>query len=325
MHDRIEEAERVDATAAAARDWVVRLAAADLSTAEMERFKAWLRRSAAHRAAFDRERRFWHRLGGLQAAAAESAAPAPPACAARPWRRPLLAAGLAAACIALVILFGGQLALSLRADYRTAEGEQLAVPLPDGSTAHLNTDSAIAIAFGGTERRVELLRGEVLFEVRPEAARPFRVAAAEGVSEAVGTAYLVRTLGDAARVTVTEGRVRVTSPAGAVGAAASVGLAAGERTSYRTGAAPRPPVPADAAKTAAWRRGLIVIDDLPLNEALAELDRYRPGRIVLVGGGSYGSVSGAFDTGNIDAAIAGLAATHGLRVTAITDFLVILR
>jgi predicted methyltransferase len=59
---------------------------------------------------------------------------------------------------------------------------------------------------------------------------------------------------------------------------------------------------------------------------IAELARYRPGRIVLLGSARrLRSVSGAFDIDGIDAAIAGLAATHGLTVTRITDYLVVLR
>jgi transmembrane sensor len=102
-------------------------------------------------------------------------------------------------------------------------------------------------------------------------------------------------------------------------------VTAAQRTTYRRGAPPRAVEAVDLAAVAAWRRGVIRIGDVPLDAAIAELDRYRPGRIVLLGGGDYQSVSGAFDLGRIDAAVAGLAATHGLTVTAITDYLLILR
>jgi len=320
----------------AARDWVVRLASRDLDAHEMRRFKAWLAQSPAHRQAFERERLFWQRLGGLKRAAGPetwdepAAAPPPPRSAPPPARRvrrgAALAGTLAAACLALFVLLDGGIRTALLADYGTAVGAQETVRLPDGSTAHLNTDTAIAVDYDATERRIDLLRGEVLFEVARDDDRPFRVEAAGGVTEAIGTAFVVHSADGEATVTVTEGVVGVTSPHDASLPLGTVRAAAGHRSRYRQGNAPRPPEPVDIATVALWRKGVILIDDLPLDGALAELDRYRPGRIVLLDTGrTYESVSGAFDVDDIDGAIAGLAATHGLRTTELTDYLLVLR
>ncbi|MFC3230983.1 FecR family protein [Marinibaculum pumilum] len=326
-----------DPVTAAARDWVLRLASGDLEAAEMAAFRNWVDGAPAHRSAFERERRFWQRLGGLHArseallqeapaAAPPRQRPVPAGTGRRPGRRALLAGGLAAACLALLLLFGGQLRLGLLSDHRTGVGEQALVTLPDGSVAHLNTDSAIAVDFSAGARQIELLQGEAFFEVRPDPARPFRVIAAGGETRAVGTAFVVRRAADGATITVTEGRVAVTSPRDDADPAASVLARAGERTAYAEGAAPAVPVARDPAMAAPWRRGVIVIDDLPLDAALAEIDRYRPGRILLLDGSDrYDRVSGGFDIDRLDAAIAGLAATHGLTVTAIGPYLLVLR
>lgn len=354
MNDQRQDHSQNDETVAAARDWVVLLTSGEPTAEDMRRFERWLAQSATHRAAFDKEYRFWQRLGGLEAAAGPHTwddeigregtgdTPMPgvgqtqragfgvsPA-RRRSGRRLIAAGSLAAACLALFVFFGDWLSTALLADHRTAEGEQATATLPDGSLVHLNTDSALTVDYSGAERRVALLRGEVLFEVSSDPDRPFRVTAADGVIEAVGTAFVVRRGADAASIAVTEGKVSVTSPAKGpaegVAEGTTVLAAQGQRTRYRSGGPPRPAEAFDPATVAVWRQGLIVIDDLPLDRALAELDRYRPGRIVLMPGVTdYRSVSGAFDVAKVDAAIAGIAATHGLSVTELTRYLLILR
>ena len=39
--------------------------------------------------------------------------------------------------------------------------------------------------------------------------------------------------------------------------------------------------PVDAATISAWRRGLLIFRNQPLSQVIAEVNRYRPGRIVL--------------------------------------------
>lgn len=336
MTDPIEEVGVPGAMIAKARDWVVRLASKDLTPEELQRFKAWLEEAPAHRDAFETERRFWHRLEGLKAASGPqtwaehspgSAAPLPlPRHPAARRRRSSLAVGGALAAGLAFLMVAGDLEVALLADYETATGAQQKVVLPDGSAAFLNTDSAIRLAYDAGERRIDLLKGEAFFEVVADKARPFRVTAAGGATQAVGTAFVVRATDSGASVAVTQGRVEVRSPDTAEDPTAVVRLARGQATRYAAGSRPLAARPARPAELAPWRSGTIRIDDLPLDHALAELDRYRAGRIVLLADSTrLRSVSGAFDIDSIDAAIAGLAATHGLKVTTITDYLVILR
>ncbi|WP_421706490.1 FecR family protein [Algihabitans sp.] len=326
-----------DETVAAARDWLVRMTSGEPTAEESRRFQAWLAQSPSHRKAYEQERLFWQRLGHLKAAsgphtwapASRASAPSTERSArgrvSARARRTFAAAGLAAACLSLFLLSGDWLRAAVLADHRTAQGELLSVDLSDGSTTHLDTDTALAVTFNAAERRIALLRGEALFEVAPDPQRPFRVELAGGVIEAVGTAFVVRHDGDAADIAVLEGQVRVVSPAAAGSEAAAILARPGERTRFAKDDPPSPPETFDLRRAAAWRQGVILIDGLPLDRALEELDRYRPGRILLMGeGDDYRPVSGAFDLRNVDAAVAGLAATHGLSVTAVTDYLLIL-
>ncbi|KGM30526.1 FecR family protein, partial [Inquilinus limosus] len=128
-----------------ARDWVVRLASGTATEADLAAFRAWRQGSPAHDRAFTRERAFWRQLQALAPEASPAAEP-------RPGRRgfgrravlgggAMLAAGVAGVALA------PRLALLWRADHRTGIGEQARIPLPDGSTVLLNTDSAIALGF----------------------------------------------------------------------------------------------------------------------------------------------------------------------------------
>lgn len=59
---------------------------------------------------------------------------------------------------------------------RTPRGGQFRITLPDGSAVWLNAESSLRfpVAFSGPERRVEMT-GEAYFEVKKDAAHPFRV------------------------------------------------------------------------------------------------------------------------------------------------------
>src|SRR5690606_29381237 len=105
--------------------------------------KAWRAQSPRHRRAFERERMFWQELqvldGGLRATAARAPR--------RIGRRAFLAGGGAAVAASAAMVAMPRLLLWRDADYTTAIGEQAEIPLPDGSVASLNTDSAIAVDF----------------------------------------------------------------------------------------------------------------------------------------------------------------------------------
>lgn len=327
----------VDDIDAAAQDWFLRRGAGNLSSEEDARFKAWRDADPRHRAAYEELSSLWSDIGPLEPAFApegrERRLETPPR--RRPrrgwlWAGPVVT-GLAAACL-LLFVFGpatSRLPARLLADHSTAAGEQRMVSLPDGSIAWLNTDTAIDIAYTGERRRVKLLQGEALFEVQKDSARPFDVVAADGRTTAVGTAFAVKEVDGGATVTVTEGIVRVTSPDAGSGSAPVQGGAmveAGQQVSYRRGEAPGAVRTLDPTAATAWRHGAIVIRGRPLAEALAEIGRYHDGRIVLVGDPSrYGAVTARVALADLNGGIDAIAATHGLSVTRVTSYLLIVR
>jgi transmembrane sensor len=309
-----------------ARDWVVRLASGTATEAELAAFRAWRAASPAHDRAFARERAFWRQLQVL-------APEAPPLAPYRPerkgiGRRAVLGGGAALAAGVAGVALAPRLALLWRADHRTGIGEQARVSLPDGSAVLLNTDSAIALGFRPGLRLVTLLQGEALFEARRDAAAPFRVAALGGNTETEGAVFAVRAVEADATVTVAEGRGRVFGPAAAeapVPPAGAVDLAAGQQAWYREGSAPGRAAPVDLGAVLAWRAGRIVFDRKPFAEAVAELGRYVPERVVLADRGRAAEpVGGVFSIREAQAALSALADTQGLPLRRVPGVVIVI-
>jgi transmembrane sensor len=303
-----------------AQHWVVRLASGDMAAGELAAFETCLARSDTHARAFADERTFWRRLSPLGATFDRLDRDAK---AGRSRRRHAGIAALAIAACLLAYISGLSFVTWVQADYVSGFERVVFVSLPDGSRATLNRDSAIRVDFGAAARNVTLLRGEVYVEVEPDAGRPFRVAAGQGVSEAVGTAYAVSRMGGRTQVAVTEGRVAVT---GAAEPGVCVSLAAGEGVAYADGRFLGAKFAVNGDDDLAWRQDRIVFVDRPLREAVSELERYHRGRIVLLGAGrAYRPVSGVIDLQKLEDGIKALAATHGLAVVHLTPYLTVLR
>jgi transmembrane sensor len=97
--------------------------------------------------------------------------------------------------------------------YATDVGERRSITLADGSTVDLNARSRLRIEFSRSERRVELIEGQALFQVSKDKNRPFIVSSGDATVRAVGTQFDVYRKATGTTVTVLEGRVAVYSSA----------------------------------------------------------------------------------------------------------------
>ncbi len=286
--------------------WVVRLSSPDATDADRAAFEIWRAADPAHAEAYA-EMEGWWRVSGHA-----------------PGRRkrglPKGFAGLVTAlCLSGLIGYETGLLDRFRADVWTGVGDIQTTVLPDGSRAALNTDTALTLHFTAAERDVRLLRGEAMFDVVPDSGRPFVVRGGGLRVRAVGTRFFVRAGGDAEPVGVAEGRVDAATSVGTVtiGAGEVALRAADGRLVVESG---------DVERATAWRAGKLVVSTRPLGEIVAELDRYRRGRILLLGSGLAAQrFSGTLDVRDTDDALDVLAATMGLRVTRLTPYLVLLR
>jgi transmembrane sensor len=236
-------------------------------------------------------------LGGADALVAQRRTTR--AAAARPkWRVPVWQVGLAASAIAVgafAWLFIGRVVTQ---EYTTAVGEQRTVSLPDGSTVFLNTNSDVRVQLSRRLRRIELARGEALFSVAKDPSRPFEVHALQGVTTAVGTQFDVEIVPTGAAVSVLEGTVTVGAK-GATASAPPVAVSAGSGVGYTQEGAVSELRPAELNRIQGWRMQRIVFNDIPLDSALTEYNRYTHTPIVL-GDPALGSrhVNGVFHIGD---------------------------
>jgi len=312
-----------------AREWVRLLASGEVEAGELAALRQWLAADPAHAVAFERERGFWQELELHRGLFAQPELPPVTArrdrrlaggwrALPRPARRGLVGAGMAA-CLA-VLIAAPELNVRLQADHLTGTGEIRSVALADGSDAVLDSGSAIALDYGKSERRVRLLRGRAWFNVAHGDTRPFRVAAAGGTTEDVGTAFEVSTgSSEGADVAVSGGAVRVLAARGAMP------LTAGQRAHYVDGVATRL---ADVRpdRVAAWRSGELLIDRQPVASAIAEIRRYRSAPvIVLADPGRAKPVSGVFRVDRPDDALAAVTAAAGLRLTRLPGGILLIR
>lgn len=231
----------------------------------------------------------------------------------------------------------------------TAVGEQRQLVLEDGTRVFLNTDTRIVVKYDDQTRRVELRRGEALFNVAKRSDWPFVVVAGDRQVKALGTSFVVRKEAERLAVTLVEGSVVVSPvlPANseptqpATGSSATVEqplvtadlhvrksagefkLAAGQRLTFDTGSATTLDTPS-IEKTTAWRRGQVILDDTPLQAAVTEMNRYNETKLVVADPDSAAlPINGLFQAGDSRHFANAVALSYGLVVIERDDEIVL--
>lgn len=225
---------------------------------------------------------------------------------------------LLAGALSLVVggLFGVTGWKTFRADYVTGIGEQRLVRLEDGTRVVLNTNSAIKLHYEKNIRRVRLLRGEALFDVAHDTARPFVVEASDKYVRAVGTSFVVRADKDMVEVILLSGRVDIGENGG--NKPKRLSLKPGDRL-RETGEGQMLDRPVIDAVTA-WRKGQIILDGVPLDRAVAEMNRYTRKPIVVKGyPEGPQKLSGVVRIDEPEVFVATVARVYGLRLETTPD------
>jgi transmembrane sensor len=191
-------------------------------------------------------------------------------------RRALVMASGAATAVLMLVLAWVWPSISLF-DNRTLStglGEQRSFQLDDGSLLHLNTQSSVKVLYSRRAREVQLLAGEVFFDVARDRTRPFRVSADASVIQAVGTQFNVYRQPDAVTVAVVEGKVRIEPSRTEPAAAEKLLLQTGEAAAVdRQGHIARH-ASANIAAAVAWRQRRLVFRSERLDDIAAEFNRY---------------------------------------------------
>ncbi len=307
-----------------AAHWLVELQSDAVATDTFQRWREWRAADPEHERAWQRIESLQARLHGMPAPLARAVLTAPGS----PARRKLVKA------LALAAVAGGSASMLDEqrtwrrwvSDNRTGAGERLSRSLPDGTQVVLNAGTAIDIQFTEAQRALRLISGELLITTAPDptagAPRPFIVRTAQGSIRALGTRFSVRDLDGRTSaeslVTVFEGAVELT-PANGV----PLVLQAGQRG--RVGRHAAGAAGAANEDSLAWTQGIIVAQDMPLPAFLAELARYRPGRLACDGETSHLKVTGTYPTADTDRVLEMLTDTLPITLSYLTRYWVIVR
>ncbi|MFT4046272.1 MAG: FecR domain-containing protein [Solimonas sp.] len=303
-----------------AAGWHARMSASDCSAQDRRAFERWRSQSDMHARAYARVEDVSRQLEALGRSDSRLRAMADHAYAAaggsevrglRVRRRALwaLAASVVAAVGVLLLVRPGLPGRSDVAHYETQQYERRDVALADGSVVKLDVDSEFTVDLSRRERRIDLLRGRAIFEVRHDASRPFVVHFGRERVTALGTVFEVWRADHETWVTLEEGSVLVateTQPA-----AEGEKLSPGEQISVAAGSMPvswsRRSV--DPQMVTNWSRGRLVFRGTPLAEVLTEINRYSVKKVRLGNPALAGlPVSGSFVTGNNDVVMPALVA-----------------
>lgn len=321
--------------AAEAADWYARLRAQNVTEIEAMRFRAWIAADPVHRQEFETLDQFWDELGVLEACpemAQERRV--------RWWRSPRFAvqakASMAAAL--LIAIAVGWFMYATAGRYDTANAEQRVVSLPDGSTVTLQSNARIELHFTPERRAIELVRGQVHFDVAKDASRPFIVAAAGREVRALGTVFDVHRNADHVLVTLVEGKVAVAPSVAEAGAPVTtvppVFLKPGEQLSY-VATTENASVAASAAagvsakvpdEVSDWRERNLEFSDALLTDAIAEANRYSRLQVVLdVPRLRDARISGRFEAGKIEMFVEGVCAYLDIDAQRVGEHRIVLR
>ena len=299
-----------------ASEWLMLQWGGDLQVEQRQAFAQWQAADPEHRRAWQRLQHLQQTLGGVPADSARAVLRDTP----DTQRRAALK------LLGLLLLAGGSSYLVQRsepwqvafAEHRTATGEIRHLTLSDGTRLDLNSDSAVDLRFSASERRIRLIRGEILLTSGHDPSRPLIVETPAGDVQALGTRFAVRELADGSRVDLYEGRLRVTPLHGA-----AVQMKAGDSLWFN----PRQSSALTAvdANGSSWTEHRLIAERQPLSEFVAQLSRYRPGLLRCDQAVAGLLLTGVFPLDDTDAILDALKRSLPVQVQAVTRYWVTIK
>jgi transmembrane sensor len=194
------------------------------------------------------------------------------------------------------------------------------------------------VNYSASERLVTVRRGEASFNVAADAARPFRVLVGTTMVQAVGTIFNVQ-LGaqDRIEVTVSEGKVRVTSAQRPPAATRDTPAVAQARQEVDMTVAAGELAVIDGPEEAvrqidaleiearlAWHQGMLIFRGSPLETVVADVSRYTNVKFTIADDSIRSTrVGGYFRAGDIDALLVALEESFGIQPTRVGDEIIL--
>ncbi|WP_087724790.1 FecR family protein [Pandoraea sp. PE-S2T-3] len=321
------------ALGAQAHAWLTLLRSGAATEQDAEQFKAWCATSPLHRQALAQINHEWRTIAQAQTYY-EKTYPKRRAQTETQLRREasrdsrrfflrgLAAAGGAAAVAAVVFPpFGLWPSMqALVADHRTATGEQMRVDVAKNVELLLNTKTSVDVQHAAGNQgadRIVLIDGELALTQNP-GAHSIEIVAGAGRILPDDGGVEVRRVGARYCVTCTSGKARLLHDG------QTLAMSQSERIWYDEHRVERG-TRVDLEVASAWQRGDLLFRGTPLGEAVEEINRYRPGRIV-VSDAQLASrrISGQFKVADLDEAIHQIQRIYHADVTRLPGGIVIL-
>jgi transmembrane sensor len=336
-------------------DWLITLRADNISDQDMHGFADWLSQDAAHAAAFAEAEDMFNDMvaaGNNLRQKLSNSADAPklkpsqaiaPGIAVNPAQtrkqphhtKRWLAIPLALAAALLVAVLGvmpqqAHLFDAYLSEYHTGTGELQDIALSDGSHLLLNTNSAVSVDYQDSLRIINLHHGQVRFTVAKDSKRPFEVHSGNLSVRALGRVFEIYNQETGGiSVTVQEHAVSARLSASELTTpsvqAQPVVINVGQQLHYLGGKYLPSPKTSDISQLTAWQQQKLFINDRPLSEAVAELNRYRNGRIVVPDANLNNQrITGVFSLANPDETLHTLSKALALQETRLASWWVVL-
>jgi transmembrane sensor len=270
----------------------VRSDSGEFSQDEKAQLDEWLKQDVRHRVAFTRATRGWERADRLSRVRPlkgeadpdllltldlATAASGEPSESRRPHViRVVFGSALAAAVCLIFVALWYHLDSMGWEPYATGIGGLEHIPLPDGVSVHLNTDTAVAVSPARHEVRVT--RGEALIDVPKDAAHPVKIIAGTRELQTSGSRFDVR-LRDPndVELVVDSGRVDVRTLRSAFQPASRAAdiVSAGYIARMHPGMIHVAWIaPDELARKTTWLAGLLSFHGETLADAVSEFNRY---------------------------------------------------
>jgi transmembrane sensor len=336
-----------------ARAWVISLDGDAPSEERLQEFRAWLKRSPAHKDTFENAAALWGDLDHWsvflypeEECVSDNEMHSTTSATGGGFRPVFATASLAVLVLSIGLvsyfydpgLFQEQ---KSAVEYVSDIGEVKSIALPDGSDVRLNTQSKLTVSYANSARVIHLAEGEAFFAVSHDPDKPFVVYAGKFAVKAVGTAFSVRLLDGGVEVNVSDGRVEVSVMADKVVEKAIINL---DRMENAVSVMPfvkgqRVILMEDQAELElvqkmedenmevelSWRNGLLIFDDDPLQDVVTEINRYTPIHIVIADAAIRDiRIGGYFRVDDVKAILNTIEKGFGLHVEQVDDELIYL-
>lgn len=269
----------------AAAGWAARLDRAPLSAREEDELDIWLQADIRHQGALLRAQALL-----VQPCLPKQETRRPPTSlralptpvrSPKPARKGWLRLGTSLAASLLLGIFMLSLADVPKA-YATVKGEIRTLPLADGSSITLNTETRIKVHDDAGQLRIQVLRGEVFVQSMADSTHPLIVEVSGRKLQATHASFNVSKLdGAPEQVTVHNGNVELKGRAGAI----ETMIASRQRVSIPESAQqplrPTPLSPDEIERQLAWREGKLAFHGETLADAAKAFSRYSHIQLVI--------------------------------------------